>query len=271
MKRRKEPALKCQEIIDCLEMLSPPSYACDWDNVGLLVGRRDKDVRRVMVALDATKEVIREAVEQQADMLITHHPMIFSSLKQINGDDFTAEKVLTLAENGICYYAMHTNFDAKGGMAELAAGEQFLALTETSPIEECEEEGVGMGRYGKLPNPMTAEEVCKYVKEKFQIPFVTLYESKENQGKVYERIAVMPGSGKSDKKLVAKKGYDLYLTGDFGHHDGLDAMEMGLTVIDATHYGLEHIFITYVSRYLWEEAPGVTIIECDMGCPVQVI
>lgn len=271
MAQNKETGMKCQEIIDCLERLSPPGYACDWDNVGLLVGRRDKNVSKVMVALDATKEVIQQAVEQQVDMLITHHPMIFSSLKRINEDDFIAEKVLTLAENGICYYAMHTNFDAKGGMAELAAGEQFLDLTETSPIEECEETGVGMGRYGKLPKPMTAEEVCEYVKEKFQIPFVTLYQSKADCKKVYERIAVMPGSGKSDKKLVAKNGYDLYLTGDFGHHDGLDAMEMGLTVIDATHYGLEHIFITYISRYLRQEKSSVSIIECDMGSPVRVI
>lgn len=263
--------MKCKDIIACLEQLSPQSYACDWDNVGLLVGRKEKEVRIVMVALDASKEVIRAAVEQKVDMLITHHPMIFSSMKQINEDDFIADKVLTLAENGICYYAMHTNFDAVGGMAELAAGEQFLALTETSPIEECEESGVGMGRYGKLPNPMTAKEVCKYVKEKFQIPFVMLYQSKENSKKVYERIAVMPGSGKSNKKLVAKNGYDLYLTGDFGHHDALDAMDMGLTVIDATHYGLEHIFVSYISRYLWKEALGVTIIENDTGCPVKVI
>ena len=93
MAQNKETGMKCQEIIDCLERLSPPGYACDWDNVGLLVGRRDKNVSKVMVALDATKEVIQQAVEQQVDMLITHHPMIFSSLKRINEDDFMGLKI----------------------------------------------------------------------------------------------------------------------------------------------------------------------------------
>lgn len=263
--------MKCKEIVAHLEELSPRRYACNWDNVGLLVGRKEKEVHKIMIALDASKEVVEAAVAEQVDMLVTHHPMIFSSLKQINEDDFIAEKVLTLAENGICYYAMHTNFDAVGGMAELAAGEHFLSLEDTSPIEECEENGVGMGRYGKLPKPMTAEQVCEYVKERFQIPFVMLYQSKENCDKVYERIAVMPGSGKSDKKLVVKNGYDLFLTGDFGHHDGLDAVDMGLTVIDATHYGLEHIFIAYISDYLKQKCTGVQIVEKDSGCPMKVV
>lgn len=263
--------MKCREIIEKLEKLSPKAYACGWDNVGLLVGRKEKEVEKIMVALDATKEVVNAAVEAKVDMLVTHHPMIFSAIKQVNEEDFVSEKVLTLAENGICYYAMHTNFDAVGGMADLAAGEKFLGLKETSPIEECEEANIGMGRFGKLPKPMTGEEVCEYVKEKFHIPFVMLYQAKDNRKKVYERIAVMPGSGKSDKKLVKQKGYDLYLTGDFGHHDGLDAVDMGMTVIDATHYGLEHIFIEYIGEYLRDNFEDIKIIEMDMGCPVRVL
>ncbi len=254
-----------------LEQLSPKQYACGWDNVGLLVGRKEKDVHKIMVALDASKEVVAAAVAAGVDMLITHHPMIFSAIKQVNEEDFISEKVLTLAEHGICYYAMHTNFDAVGGMADLAAGDKFLSLTDTSPIEESEEAGVGMGRYGKLPQSMTAEQVCEYVKEKFDIPFVLLYQSRENAGRLYEHIAVMPGSGKSDKKLVKAKGYDLYLTGDFGHHDGLDAMDMGMTVIDATHYGLEHIFIKYMSTFLKENVPNTEVLEADCGCPVKVL
>ncbi len=262
--------MKCRDIMAHLEQLSPKSYACDWDNVGLLIGRKDKEVRKIMVALDASCDVVKQAVENRVDMLITHHPMIFSALKQMNEDNFIAEKALTLAENGICYYAMHTNFDTVGGMAELAVGEQFLNLTETSPIEEGEEKGVGLGRYGVLPNPMTAKEVCAYVKEKFQIPFVLLYQSERQKDKVYERIAVMPGSGKSEKKLVVQNGYDLYLTGDFGHHDGLDAIDMGLTVIDATHYGLEHIFIAYIGDFLKHICEDIDVILIDNGSPVQV-
>lgn len=265
--------MKCQQIIESLEQLSPRQYACDWDNVGLLVGRREKEVHTIMVALDASKEVVSKAVEQKADMLITHHPMIFSSIKQVNEDQFVSEKVLTLAENGISCYAMHTNFDAVGGMAELAAGTQYLNLSEVSPIEMAGGSDEGMGRYGKLPWPMTANQAADYVKEKFGIPFVMLYQSKEQENQMFDRIAVMPGSGKGNMKEVKKQGYSLYLTGDFGHHDGLDAMDMGMTVIDATHYGLEHIFIDYISRYLkdnFKEA-DIRVIEADTGCPIQII
>lgn len=150
--------MKCREIIDILEQLSPVEYACEWDNVGLLVGRKEKEIRKIMIALDASKEVISIAVREQVDMLITHHPMIFSSIKKVNEEQFTTSKVLTLAENGICYYAMHTNFDTIGGMAELAAGEKYLNLSDTFPIEPEECGNIGMGRYGKLPKAMTAEQ-----------------------------------------------------------------------------------------------------------------
>ncbi len=265
--------MKCEEIIQLLEQLSPKKYACEWDNVGLLVGRKQSEIHRVMVALDASKEVVAYAVKEQVDLLITHHPMIFSPIKQVNEGQFTTEKVLDLVENGISYYAMHTNFDAVGGMAELAAGEQYLNLTETKPIESSVEAGIGMGRYGKLPEPMTALQVVEYVKEKFHLPFVMLYQRKEDRNQIYDRIAVMPGSGKSDMSQVKKDGYALYLTGDFGHHEGLDAMDMGLCVIDATHYGLEHIFVSFLKNYLQERLNGtdVTVMEADFGCPVQIV
>lgn len=269
--------MTCEEIMRILEKLSPVEYACDWDNVGLLVGRKQKEVKRIMVALDATKEVVQKAVDQQVDMLITHHPMIFSSMKRVTEEQFTQEKVLTLAENGICLYAMHTNFDAVGGMAELAAGEQYLNLSEVSPIEpcneRCREENEGMGRYGKLPKAMTAAQVAEYVKERFKLPFVLLYQAEEKAEHIYERIAVLPGSGKSEMKKVLGNGYDLYLTGDFGHHEGTDAADMGLTVIDATHYGLEHIFSAYMCSYLSNELKGeeVCVMDAQANAPVKVI
>lgn len=263
--------MKSREIIEILEQLSPRQYACEWDNVGLLVGRKEKEVHKIMIALDASEEVVSLAVKEKADMLITHHPMIFSSIKKVNEEQFTTKKILTLAENGICYYAMHTNFDAVGGMAELAAGEQYLNLSDTSPIESGGSGDIGMGRYGKLPKPMTAEQVAEYVKEKFAIPFVLLYQRKEEKDTIYDRIAVMPGSGKSEMGMVREKGYSLYLTGDFGHHEGLDAMDMGLSVIDATHYGLEHIFIAFIRDYLEKMLENIDIITADMGCPARVL
>ena len=263
--------MKCKEIIECLEKLSPKKYACDWDNVGLLVGRKEKNVKKILTALDASTETVRAAVDQEADMLVTHHPMIFSSFKKVNEDNPTTEKILTLAEHGIAYYAMHTNFDTVGGMGELAAGPEYLNLTDSRPLVFETDDIYGMGRGGNLPRPMTAAEVAEYVKEKFGLSFVMLYQDPSLSETIFEKMAVLPGSGKSEAELVKSLGYDLYLTGDYGHHPALDAMELGMTIIDATHYGLEHIFVPYIADYLRSNCSDVEIIEFDSGCPVKII
>ena len=107
--------MKCRELIEILEELAPVSLACDWDNPGLLAGRSDKEVRTVYLALDATDDVIDNAVECRADMIITHHPLIFKPLKKVNDEDFISRRILKMIQNDISYYAMHTNFDAAPG------------------------------------------------------------------------------------------------------------------------------------------------------------
>ena len=103
--------MTCQEIMEQLEELSPRHYAEDWDNVGLLCGDTNKRIKSIYIALDATKEVIDEAVALGADMILTHHPMIFKGMKRIISKDFIGCRVIELIQNDICYYAMHTNFD----------------------------------------------------------------------------------------------------------------------------------------------------------------
>ena len=114
--------MRCSEIIERLRELAPETCACDWDNPGLLAGRHDKEVRRIYIALDATDTVVERAVAQKADMLITHHPLIFKAVKQVNDQNFITRRIIRLIQADISYFAMHTNFDsAPGCMADLAA------------------------------------------------------------------------------------------------------------------------------------------------------
>ena len=117
--------MKCSEIMEHLEQLSPPSFAEEWDNVGLLVGRRNKGVQRIYIALDATDEVVEDAVRCGADMLLTHHPLIFRAMKRISDEDFIGKRIIKLIQSDISYYAMHTNFDVMR-MADAAADELKL-------------------------------------------------------------------------------------------------------------------------------------------------
>lgn len=260
-----ESIMKCQDIIEILERQSPPEYAMDWDNVGLLVGRRDKEVKKIMIAVDATVEVCQAAVYNHVDMIITHHPMIFSKLSRINDDTALGRKILALAEAGIVCYAMHTNFDTRGGMGREAA--RRLSLKNTEVLEETLN-GEGLGQIGVLSQTITVGELAQDVKRAFGLENVIIYGDINADA---DKVAICPGSGKSVIEIAVQKGADCLITGDIGHHEGLDAVEMGLKIIDASHYGIEKIFMEYIYNYLKDFCPDVEIGIAHTGMPFKIV
>ena len=256
--------MKCSEICALIEQEYGTEYACDWDNVGLLAGRRDKEVKKILLALDATDEVVGQAAEGAYDMLITHHPMIFSGIKKINNHSFTGRKILTLIQKGIVYYAMHTNYDVMG-MAELAA--DMLDLKDTKALEEVLD-GEGIGRVGDLPRSMTLEECANFVKGRFGLPNVKIFGEPEKQ---VQRAAICPGSGKSEAKPALSMGAEVYITGDIDHHTGIDMADCGMAIIDAGHYGVEHIYIADMEHFLKENCPELRVYTAPVKQPFQVL
>ncbi len=255
-------------ILQKLEEMSPPEYAAEWDNSGLLVGRRDKDVATVYIALDATGEVVRDAMRAEADMILTHHPLIFGRLKKVNSEDFVGKRVLKLAARDMCLYAMHTNFDVMG-MADAAA--DVLGLKQREVLEVTFEDDIskeGFGRCGRLPQIMSLDECAAYIKEKFEIEAVRVFGNGELE---VERAAVLPGSGSSMIDEALARGAEVLITGDISHHDGIDAWERGLAVIDAGHYGLEKIFIPYMEEFLKRHFPTLRIIGDIPRSPFHMV
>ncbi len=260
----------CSEIITLIETIYPKDAALGFDNVGLLVGCREKEVTRILLGLDATEEVIDKAVEVKADLLITHHPLIFSAMKSVTDQDFVGRRVLKLIQNDISYYAMHTNYDVLG-MADLAAG--ILKLHETEVLDvtgERDGQPEGIGRIGKLPYTMTLEECSSYVKERLHLEHVKVFGDLK---KKMNRMAVSPGSGKSEVTPAVLKGADVLVTGDIGHHEGLDALEQNLAIIDAGHYGTEYIFIRDMQRFLESRLAKnkIEIFTEESGVPFQIV
>lgn len=263
--------MKLRTIIQWLETLSPLQYAEDWDNVGLLLGDEEQEIHRIMIALDASDYVIEQALDQQIDLLITHHPMIFRALKQVNTKSMVGRRIWKLATHRIAYYAMHTNFDIKGGMAELAG--QKLGLLNPKPLEVTTgemEPSEGIGRVGDLEQPSTVKELAEVVKTQFEIENVMVY---GDIHRIITTVAISPGSGKSEIDYALQAGAELLITGDIGHHEGMDAVDMGLIVMDATHYGLEHIFIPFMADYIQKcsEKEALSIICMDTGSPVTIL
>ncbi len=260
--------MKVETIIKEMDLEFPRTFAMDWDNPGLQVGSSRKEVKKVLVALDATNEVIEECIAWHADLLLTHHPLLLSGIRQINDGSMHGRKVLMLAENGIAHYAMHTNYDA-AKMAELAGAR--LHLQNQVPLEQtgCVD-GVpyGIGCIGEFEMELTAQECCQLVKEAFQLPHVRLFGKKETKIK---KAAVCPGSGKSMIGEALAGGAQIYITGDIGHHDGLDAMDQGLSIIDAGHYGIEQIFIPHMEAWMKTHFGELEVKRAKQGEPFEVI
>lgn len=260
--------MKVSELNAWLESRYPAASAEEWDNVGFLVGDDTKDVHHVFLALDLTGETLAEAIDAGADMIVTHHPMIFGGMKKINNHDFLGRKVLSLIRHGIQYYAMHTNYDILG-MAELSA--DYLQLTDTRILSVTKDQGEaseGIGRVGMLPRKMTLKECGEYVKTAFHLNEVKIYGDPE---KKVACAAVCTGSGKSLMKDVLKSGAQVYVTGDIDHHTGLDAVEQGLCLIDAGHYGTEYIFMDAMKKQLENAFPELKISCAKVKKPYTLI
>lgn len=256
----------CKEIIRTIEAVYPKNYAMEWDNVGLLAGRSDKEVSRVYIALDLTEQVIEEAVKEKADMIVTHHPLIFSPLSAVTDEDFIAKRVVKLLQADISYYAMHTNYDILR-MAELAA--ERIGLKDTEALETVfAEEGKGIGQIGSCERELTLKECCEFVKERFALQSVKVFGDFNQK---INRIAILPGSGKSGINTSIKKGADVLITGDIGHHEGIDAAARNLSVIDAGHYGLEYIYIEDMKQFLEKECPQLSVKTAAIRQPFQII
>lgn len=256
--------MKCKELIDLLEREFPVKYAVPGDKTGFQVGDREKEIHHVFVALDATEETIDQAIENGADMILTHHPMIFSPLSSVTTDSFNGRRVIKMIENGLCYMSTHTNYDSCR-MADLAA--ERLGMTECRTLEEVAD-GIGIGKVGKLPEKMTLRECALFVKERFSIPSVRFFGDADTEISV---MGICPGSGRSVIGNCHLLGAEVLVTGDIDHHTGIDQKDDFLPIIDAGHYGIEHIYIEDMCQFLEEKCPQLKVSAAKIRHPFEVI
>ena len=260
--------MKTVEMISWLEEKYPSKAAESWDNVGLLVGDDEGEVTHVFLALDLTEKVLEEAIAAGADMIVTHHPMIFSGMKKINNHTFTGRKILKLIQKGIPYYAMHTNYDVLG-MADLSADYLKLQNTAVLSVTEENEDGMqGIGRVGELSSKMSLKAYAECVKESLKLNEVKVYGDLTQD---VQRVAVCTGSGKSFVDEAIAAGADVYVTGDIDHHTGIDTVAKGMAVIDAGHYGTEYIFMDAMKEEISKAFPELKVSCAKVESPYVLI
>jgi dinuclear metal center YbgI/SA1388 family protein len=225
------------EIEDFLNRLAPPTLAEEWDPIGLQVGNRSEEIHGVLVALDATEAALWEAVEQDCNLLVTHHPLFFQALKRLDDSTPAARAARLAAQMGICVLSFHTNLDSadRGLNQDLARKLQLRRIQPLLVSRDRRHPKAGLGRIGsvtptKLKNwlPQAAKALglknLRYVGD----PLHPL-----------RRIAVMTGSGGGFFAEAKAAGADLLVTGDVKYHHALDALAEGIAIADIGHFAGE--------------------------------
>ena len=226
--------MKLGEIAKIIEKDFPVSLAYAWDNCGILLGNRKREVKTVLLSLDITESVANEAQKVGADLILSHHPILFDGTKSITSDTPEGRTVLSLLENKICVYSAHTNCDvAKNGInARLS---RLFDLLDTEFLEED-----GLGRIGNLKKPMSFENFALYTKKVLHTPFVRICGDKTAQ---ISRVAVASGACADSIPTAVEKGADVIITADLKYHDMINYSQMGISIIDAGHYPTEIIAV----------------------------
>lgn len=239
----------CGEIVRFMEGLAPSALAEEWDNVGLLVGTEKAVISKIMLCLDITSVTVKEAVAEKADMIITHHPVIFKGLKSLTGDDEKGRLLYELVRNGISVFTAHTNLD----FAEPGVN---TCLAEALGLNGLQTLGNGPGKTGSLEKATSLESFTELVKNALGTPVIRVAGKIDRE---VSRVAVFSGSFDEDLAALRQSGADVLVTGDLKYHTALDAIEAGFCIIDAGHYNTEKVVLSWLMDVLKGKYPELEI------------
>ena len=241
-----------KEIERYLFSLAPKELALDWDNVGLLAGRADKEIHSILVALDITEEVVDEAIEQHADLIVAHHPVMnckWHPVQSVRDDTYQGRLLIKMIQKDIAGICMHTNLDITSGGVNDALAEA-LQLTQTQPLGAD-----GCGRIGFLENAISLDAFLPEVYTALGCSGLRYVSA----GKFVHKVAVGGGACWDYHMDAMEKGCDTFVTSDLSYHNFLDAKAMGLNVIDAGHFPTEDVVCAQVITWLKHAYPQIIV------------
>ena len=244
-----------KSVSDYIEKIAPLNQSEDFDNVGLLIGNEMTEVKGVLVTLDTLEETVDEAIRKNCNLIVSFHPIIFDGLKKINGNSYVEKVVLKAIQNNIALYATHTALDNSnvGVSAKMC---EVLGLKNYNILIPKEDENIGMGMIGDLPEPMQEEDFLKFTKKTFKTNGIR-FSSKI--GKSVKKIAVLGGSGSFAISNAIQKKADVYISADFKYHDFFKA-EGKILLIDVGHYESEQFTKNLLVEYLTKKFTSFAII-----------
>lgn len=246
-----------QQICEFLEEFAPSALAEEWDNVGLLAGDPAASVRRVMTCLTVTPQTAAEAVEQQVDLVVTHHPLPFRPLKRIVTDNPTGKLLWNLLTAGIALYSPHTAFDSTAGgiNQRLADGFQLSGIQPLVPIEGAEE-GAGSGRRGEVPETVSLRQFAARLRDFLRIDQLQYVGDLDAPVK---RVAVACGAAGSFLHAAREAECDLLVLGETNLHTCLEAEATGIALLLPGHYASERFAVEGLADVLYQAFPDLSI------------
>ncbi|MFA6708256.1 MAG: Nif3-like dinuclear metal center hexameric protein [Fusobacterium sp.] len=255
--------MKLSNIIKILENKFPLNNAEEWDNVGLIIGNRKQEIKKVQISLDITDKVIENAINSKVNLIISHHPFIFSPKKKINTDFSVGRKTLKLISNGISVYTLHTNLDSSvDGLNDLLVKKLKLVSTRIIDAKIDGDKVCGIGRYCKINEPILLKDFITNVKSLLSLEKI-IVSGKDIENKKISKIAVVNGSGSSYWRKSRSVGAEVLITGDLKYHDALDAKEDGMIIMDIGHYESERFFYEIILKLIDDIEELETIVYND--------
>ena len=241
------PSLR--DVEKALYEMAPGELAMEGDNVGLLIGRPERSVSGILVALDITEEVAAEAAERGANLIVAHHPVIFHGQKHVTDRDASGRLLLQLVESHLSAICMHTNLDIAGGGVNDTLAE-WLSLRDFYQLEET-----GVIRVGMLDAPMALEDFVKKVSRALGCNGVRYADA----GRRVHRVGVGGGACGEFEDAVIRAGCDTFVTADLSYHQFLEAEGKGINLIDAGHFPTEDPICGELVGYLQTRFPQLRV------------
>ena len=246
---------RTKEILAWIDTLAPREYAEDWDVVGPQV-YFDDEVSKVVLAMDVTDQVVKVAIEEGAQLILSHHPFFFSPLSLWEEGDYKSNLIKALLDHRITVISAHTNLDrAKGGVNDALAS--VLEIENIESLQPGEEEGIGL--VGTIPEA-NFEDVIQTIREKIH---PTIFHAYGKKPKTVQKIGLCGGAGAEFMKDALSQKADLYITGDMKHHDGQWAYEHHLCVLDIGHMDSERFVLYALEKKIKEDFPEMEVMVYD--------
>lgn len=251
------------ELYKALDTAIPRALSCEWDNDGLMCcPDPERNVSRVLIALDITEEVVEDAIAGGFDVILSHHPIIFKGLKAVDPSNAVARKTIKLIRNRITAMSFHTRLDAlKGGVNDVLAAR--LGLVD---VTDFGADAVPIGRIGTLEYPMPLDAFAEQVKLALHVPAVSVADAHRP---VY-RVAVLGGSGADDVTAAMAAGADTYVSGNLKYNQMVDAPDEGINLIEAGHFYTEQPICYHLADMI-RELDGEIETRVTWSCRIRTI